>query len=180
MKISVFTLLGSFSVILFFVLLYIWSKYNLFIKKRNQVKTDYSDIDIQLKRRASLIEQLANMVRGYAKHEKETFENVAKARSALDTSKTASDAAQAENMLAQTLRSLFAVVENYPKLQASENYKTLRDDLKETENLIAGYREEYNRSVQNYNNTIQIFPNLLVAALFQFQEKELFQPTKSI
>lgn len=175
MQLTLFNLLGVLSIILFFILLYLWAVYNGFITRRNQVKTDYSDIDIQLKRRASLIEQLASMVKDYAKHEKETFENVTKARSALDTSKSVQDAAKAENMFTQTLRSLFAVAENYPQLKANENYKTLRDDLKETENLIARYREEYNLSVKDYNNYIQTFPNLLAAGLFAFNEEYLFQ-----
>lgn len=181
MTVTAFTVLGTLAGIILLVLLYLWSTYNAFITKRNQVKTDFADIDVQIKRRASLIENLANLVRDYAKHEKETFDNVARARSALDTSKTAGDAAKAENMFTQTLRSLFAVVENYPKLQASENFKQLRDDLKETENLVANYREEYNQTVQSYNNLIQTFPNLLAAALFKFEPEELFQasPTEA-
>lgn len=174
---TLFAILGTVAGIILFTLLYVWSTYNAFITKRNQVKTDYADIDVQVKRRASLIENLANLVKEYAKHEKETFENVAKARSALDTSKNAAEAAKAENMFSQTLRSLFSVVEAYPKLQASENFQQLREDLKETENLIARYREEYNLTVQEYNNLIQTFPNLLAAALFQFRSEELFQAT---
>lgn len=122
MQISFFTILGILAGILFLIILYLWSAYNTFITKRNAVKTDFSDIDIQVKRRASLIENLANLVKDYAKHEKETFEGVAKARSALDTSKTAADKAQADNMFTSTLRSLFAVSEKYPQLQASRNY----------------------------------------------------------
>ena len=179
MNVRVFIVLGTTAFVLFLILLYLWSAYNAFVTKRNQVKTDYSDIDIQLKRRASLIENLANLVKNYATHEKTTFEDVAKARSALDLSKTASDAAKAENMLTQTLRSLFAVVEDYPKLQASQNFQQLRDDLKETENLIARYREEYNQTVQQYNNLIQTFPNLLAAGLFRFDPEDLFQTTGS-
>ncbi len=167
------------SCILFLLILYLWSTYNTFVKKRNQVKTDFSDIDIQLKRRASLIERLADLVKDYSKHEKETLENVIKARSALDTSKSAQSHAKVENMLTDTLRSLFAVVENYPKLQANENYLSLREDLKETENLIADYREEYNKTVQEYNNLVQTFPNLLVASIFQFMPEELFQSAKT-
>lgn len=156
-------------------LLYLWGTYNSFIFKRNQVKTDLSDIEIQIKRRASLIDELAKLVKGYAKHEEETFENVAKARSALDTSKTVKETARAENMLTSTLRSLFMVTESYPKLLANQNFLSLRDDLKETEDNIAKYREDYNLTVQNFNTSIQTFPNLLVAALFGFHEEELYQ-----
>ncbi|MDP3726707.1 MAG: LemA family protein [bacterium] len=173
---NLFLILGSLSFILFILLIYLWSTYNSFIVRKNQAKTDLSDIKVQVKRRADLIERLAILVRDYATHEKGTFEEVARARSALDTSKTVKDTARAENMLTETLRSLFAVVENYPKLAANQNYLSLRDDLKETENLIAQYREEYNKSVQDYNNSIQTFPNLWTAFLFNFKEEEFFQP----
>jgi LemA protein len=175
---AILIVLTSISVLLFFTLVFFWSTYNTFIKSRNQVKTDYSDIDIQLKRKVSLVEQLVILIKEYAKHEKETFENVAKARSALDTSKNATDAAKAENMLSQTLRSLFAVVENYPKLQANENYQTTIAELKQTENNIAKYREEYNQTVQRYNNLVQTFPNLVSAAIFNFKSAKLFQDNK--
>lgn len=175
-----YTWLFILGIILFLLLVYVWATYNNFIRRRNQVKTDYSDVDVQIKRRASLIEQLANLVKDYAKHEKSTFENVAKARSALDTSKTAKDAAKAENMLTDTLKSLFMVVESYPKLQASENFKLLRNDLNETENLVAKYREQYNQTVESYNNTVQTFPNLYVAKLFGFNEAQLFQTTEDV
>lgn len=176
MPANLFIILGVISLLLFILILYLWSTYNSFITKRNQVKTDFSDIGVQVKRRADLIERLANLVREYATHEKGTFEEVAKARSALDTSKTVKDTARAENMLTATLRSLFMVVENYPKLQANENFLSLQKDLKETENLIANYREDYNKTVQDYNNSIQTFPNFLAAFLFRFREEELFRP----
>lgn len=158
--------------------LYVWAVYNTIVRKRNQVKTDLSDIDVQLKRKSSLIQNLSDLVREYATHEKGTFEKVAKARSAVDTSKSAGDQAKAENMLSQTLRSLFMVVEQYPKLQASENYKLLRDDINKTEDLIATYREVYNRSVQEYNNYIQTFPNLLLVKTLRTKEEELFQTSQ--
>lgn len=172
---SVFIILSVLGGVLFFILLYLWATYNTFIIRRNQVKTDFSDVEVQIKRRASLIERLATLVKEYAKHESATFENVAKARSALDTSKSVKDTAKAENMLTQTLRSLFMVTENYPKLQANENFLSLQTELKATEDKIAQYREEYNQSVQQYNNLVQTFPNLLAAGLFQFQTEELFQ-----
>ncbi len=173
---TIYTILGIFSLFLFVVNVDLWTTFNSLISKRNQVKTDFSDIAIQIKRRASLIEQLATLVREYATHEKETFENVAKARSALDTSKTVKETAEAENLFTKTLRSLFMVVENYPKLQANQNFLSLRDDLKEIENFIAKYREEYNQSVLEYNNSTQTFPNLLAALLFGFSSEEFFQP----
>lgn len=170
-----FYILAPVAVVSLFVFLYFWSTYNTFVNLLNQVKTDYSDIDIQLKFRGSLLQNLADMVTSYAKHEKETYSQVAMARSAIDNSKTASASAKADNMITETLRSLFAVVESYPKLQASENFQKLQEDIKTTEANIANYREEYNQSVQRYNNNIQTFPNLLAAIIFNFKEAELFQ-----
>jgi LemA protein len=170
--------LGVTSIALIFIMLYFWQMYNAFIVMQNQVKTDFSDVLIQLKRRASLIERLASLVKEYAKHESETFKQVAKARSAVDTSQSTKEAAKAENMLTDTLRSLFAVSESYPKLQANANYADLQSQLEETENLIAQYREQYNVTVQQYNNLIQVFPNLIPAAVFKFAEEDFFD-TKS-
>lgn len=162
--------------ILFFILLYLWVTFNGFIESRNQVKTDFADIDVQLKRRTSLIENLVEVVREYSKHEEDTFTNVAEARSSLNQPHGPKESAKAENMLSQTLKSLFAVSEAYPKLRASDNYQRLQDDLKETENSIATYRETYNQTVLDFNNSIQTFPNLFVASLFGFEGEELFQP----
>lgn len=158
-----------------FVLLFLWSKYNSFIAARNKVKTDFADIDVQLRRRASLIENLVEVVREYAKHEKTTFSDVSKARAALENPHGPKESAKADNMLSQTLKSLFAVSEAYPQLRASENFQSLRTDIKETEDRIALYRETYNQTVLDYNTTVQTFPNLLVANLFGFLEEELFE-----
>lgn len=177
---SPFVILAIITLIFLIILRFFWSRYNSFVIARNQVKNDFSDIEVQLKRKASLIERLVTLVREYAKHESGTFEEVAKARSALDTSKTAGETAAAENMLSKTLRSLFAVVENYPKLVASENFQGLRDDLKQTEDNIAKYREVYNETVKDYNNMVQTFPNLLAAGLFKFYEEELFQVSEAV
>lgn len=164
--------------VLIFALLYLLTTFNHLIKLRNRVKTDFSDIDIQLRRRASLIQNLVDMVREYTKHENHTFKDVAAARSALDNSKTTHQTAQANNMLTETLRSLLMVTEDYPELKATENYQQLRQDLLQTENGIAQYREEYNQTVEKYNNTIQTFPNLLVAGLFGFEPSDLFQESE--
>ncbi len=161
--------------IIAFILLFLWNRYNAFVSGRNRVKTDFADIDVQLRRRASLIENLVAIVREYAKHEKTTFSDVAKARAALEQPHGPKDSAVADNMLTQALKSLFAVSEDYPDLLASKNYQDLRADIKETENLIAQYREEYNQTVLNFNTMIQTFPNLLVASLFSFPEEELFE-----
>lgn len=176
---SLFNVLLIIFIIFVLILLFLWAKYNSFIKVRNQVKTDFADIDVQIKRRASLIENLVEVVKGYAKHEKSTFENVAKARSQLEKASNPHESAQGDNLLTQAAHSLFAISERYPDLKASDNFQRLQQDLKETENLIASYREEYNKSVLTYNTTIQIFPNLLVSNLFGFKEEELFQPEPS-
>lgn len=173
------TLLGwIIAGVLVFLLIYLWITYNSFIEARNKVKTDFADIDVQLRRRASLIENLASVVREYAKHEKGTFKEVAEARSALDSIKGAKEMAGIENILTNALKSLFAVSEAYPKLLASTNYQKLQDDIKETENLISQYRETYNQTVLDFNTMVQTFPNLLAAALFGFKEEELFEPGK--
>lgn len=168
------TLLYSLAGISVVILLFLWSRYNAFVTTRNQVKTDFADIDVQLKRRASLIENLAEIVKGYAKHEKETFQNVAKARSAVQSAQGPKDSANVNNMLTSTLKSLIAVAEDYPKLRASDNFQQLTKQLEETENNIAQYRETYNQSVLHFNTMLQTFPNLLAAAVFGFKEEELF------
>ncbi len=168
-------ILWIISAALVFILLFLWKSYNSFIKARNKVKADFADIDVQLKRRASLIENLATIVKEYAKHEKDTFIQVAEARSAVNSAKGPKDSATAENMLTSTLKSLFAVSENYPELKASGNFKDLQNQLTETENFISSYRETYNQTVLDYNTMIQTFPNLLAAGIFGFKEEELFQ-----
>ncbi len=162
--------------ILFFIFLFLWGSYNNLIRKRNRVRTDFADIEVQLQRRASLIQNLVDMVREYASHENKTFTQVSSARSAIDTSKTAGDAAKADNMLTQTLRSLMMVTEAYPELRASENFQQLRSDISYTENSLAVYREEYNKTVESYNNLVETFPGLLVANIFGFKPEEYFTP----
>jgi LemA protein len=172
-----FQLLAILAGISSFTLLYLLTTYNAFIRLNNRVKTDFSDIDVQLRRRASLVQNLVDMVREYASHENKTFTKVAKARTALDNSQSMHDTAKADNMLTETLRSLVMVTEAYPELKADKNYQQIRTDLVLTENAIAGYREEYNQTVERYNNATQTFPNLLVANLFDFKEAELYQPS---
>lgn len=174
-----FNVLFTLSIAVSLFLVYLWLAYNSFIVSRNQVKADFADIDVQLKRRASLIENLVTVVKEYAKHEKGTFVEVARARSALAQPYGPKDVAHIDNMLTQAMRSLFAVSEQYPKLQASSNFQRLQDELKSTEDRIAHFREEYNESVKNYNTKIQVFPNVLVASLFGFNEEEMFTSTPS-
>ena len=154
---------------------YILAMYNGLITTRNRVKESWSGIDVQLKRRTDLIPNLIETVKGYAKHEKSVFENVTKARSALLGAKSAKDAAQADNILTGALKSLFAVAEDYPDLRASENFKSLQDELSDTETKIAASRQFYNSNVLDFNTKIQVFPNSIIANLFRFEASEFFE-----
>lgn len=157
------------------VLLFIWFLYNGLITARMRVKEAWSGIEVQLKRRSSLIPNLVEAVKGYAKHEKAVFENVTKARSALLSAKNPAKAAEANNMLAGALKTLFAVAEAYPQLRASENFKELQEELSDTETKIAASRQFYNANVLDYNTKIKVFPNVIFASLFGFKEEEFFE-----
>ncbi len=147
----------------------------MFVTMQNQVAEDFSDIDIQLNRRADLIDQLVQTVKGYAKHERSVFEDIAKARSSLNQSQTIKEKEAADKMYSSVKGSLIAVVEDYPKLKANESYKELMDNMKDTEDKIAAYRETYNRSVKRYNNAIQVFPNIVASATLQFRPADFFE-----
>ena len=149
--------------------------YNSLVKLRNRVKNAWSQIDVQLNRRADLIPNLVETVKGYAKHEKTVFENVTAARAGLMNAKTVQETAEANNVLTETLKSLFAVAENYPDLKASENFRELQGQLEETENKIAYSRQFYNDTVLMYNNKCQMVPSNVIASLFNFQEEEFFE-----
>ncbi|MFQ5472830.1 MAG: LemA family protein [Dehalococcoidia bacterium] len=149
--------------------------YNGLIRSRNRVKEAWSGIDVQLRRRASLIPNLVETVRGYAAHERETFEEVTKARSQLENANGAAESAVANNMLTGALRHLFAVVENYPELQAAENFRELQRELSDIEEKIAFARQFFNANVLSYNNRIQVVPTVFIANMFNFEEEEFFE-----
>jgi LemA protein len=149
--------------------------YNGLVRSRLQVREAWSSIDIQLKRRSSLIPNLVETVRGYASHERETLENVTRARAQLDNAGTAQQAAQANNMLTQALRSLFAVSEAYPDLKANTNFLELQAELSDTEDKIAYARQFYNRNVLSYNSKVQTIPTAMIAGMFGFREEEFFE-----
>ncbi len=157
------------------IVVYIWFLYNQLVTARLRVDESWSGIDVQLKRRSSLIPNLVETVKGYAKHEKEVFENVTKARSALMNAQTPAQKAEADNMLTGTLKSLFAVAEAYPELKANENFKQLQEELADTEDKIAYSRQFYNQNVLDYNTKIQMFPNVLIAGMFGFTKREFFK-----
>lgn len=157
------------------LVLWLIGVYNGLIKLKNRTDEAWSDIDVQLKRRHDLIPNLVETVKGYATHEKELFENVTAARAKAMGATTASEKGQAENMLSQTLKSLFAVAENYPQLRASENFAKLQDELADTENKIQAARRFYNGNVRDFNIKIQVFPNNLVAGMLNFKKFDFFQ-----
>ncbi|MEK9129822.1 MAG: LemA family protein [Patescibacteria group bacterium] len=159
------------------VLILLWpiSLYNELIVFKNRVEEAWSDIDVQLKRRYNLIPNLIETVKGYATHEKELFEKVTQARASAMGAQGMTEKAEAENILSNTLKSLFAVAENYPTLQASENFAKLQDELSDTENKIQAARRFYNGNVQNFNVKVQIFPNNILAAIFNFKKEKFFE-----
>ena len=153
----------------------VFGVYNSLITARNRVKESWSGIDVQLKRRTDLIPNLVETVKGYAAHEKDVFENVTKARSAMMSAGSAKEAGDANNMLTGALKSLFAVAEAYPELKASDNFKELQGELSDTETKIASSRQFYNANVLDFNTKIQTVPSNIIAGMFGFKEADFFQ-----
>jgi LemA protein len=150
--------------------------YNSLVKRRNQVDNSWSQIDVQLKRRHDLIPNLVEAVKDYMAYEQETLSKVTEARAAAVAagSKGPAEQAKAENALSGTLRSLFAVAENYPDLKANQNVMSLQEELTATENKISFARQFYNDSVLTYNNKIQTVPSNIIAGMFNFTKREFF------
>lgn len=167
-------LLGAFVLLLLWILF----TYNSLIVARNRVKEAFSQIDVQLKRRASLIPNLVETVKGYVKHEREVLTKVTEARAALVGAKHPSQQAAANDMLTGALKSLFAVAEAYPDLKASENFQKLQEELSDTETKIAASRQFYNTNVLDYNTSLQVFPNSILAGLFNFSPEEFFKASE--
>ena len=149
--------------------------YNGLVKSRNRVDNAWSQIDVQLKRRHDLIPNLVETVKGYAAHERGTFEAVTAARANAINAQGAQAQAQAENVLSGALKSLFAVAEAYPDLKANQNFLQLQEELTSTEDRIAYARQFYNDSVLNYNNKIQVFPRNVLAGTFNFDKRQYFE-----
>jgi LemA protein len=160
--------------IIIVIALFVIITYNSLVVKRNQVKNGWYQIDVQLKRRYDLIPNLVETVKGYAAHEREIFEKVAEARSMAIGAKTVSEAAKANNQLTETLKTLFAVAENYPQLKANENFLRLQEELATTENKIAFARQFYNDVVMSYNIAIQKFPSSIIAGIFKFNTEDFY------
>lgn len=154
--------------------LFFWMTYNGLITAKTRVEEAWSGIDVQLKRRHDLIPNLIETVKGYAAHEKDLFTKVTEARSQAMGAGSVAQKAQAENALSSTLKSLFAVAENYPQLRASENFMQLQKELSDTESKIAYSRQFYNGNVMDFNVKIKIFPNVLIANNLGFKPAEFF------
>ena len=153
--------------------------YNNFVKLRNRVDNAWSQIDVQLQRRLDLIPNLVETVKGYAAHESGTLESVTAARTACMNATTTEQRAEAENVLTGTLKTLFAVSENYPDLKANQNFLELQGELRDTEDKISYMRQSYNDTVMTFNNAIQTFPGVLIAGPFGFKARELFDAAES-
>ena len=167
-------LLAIGAVVVLFVLFIVFA-YNSLVTMRMRIDNAWSQIDVQLKKRYDLIPNLVETVKGYTKHEKTVFENVTKARAQALGAQSIGDKAKAEGMLAGTLKSLFAVAENYPQLQASANFKMLQEELSGIEGKIAYARQFYNDSVMTYNTSIQTVPTNIVAGMFKFTARDFFK-----
>jgi LemA protein len=159
--------------------IYLWATYNSLVTLKVRVDEAWSDITVQMKRRADLIPNLIETVKGYAAHEKAVFENVTKARAETLSAQGPAEAAAAENHMQQALKSIFAVAEAYPQLQASQNYLQLQGELVDTEDKIQASRRFYNGGVRELNTKIKVFPNNLIARNLGFTERDFFEVSDS-
>lgn len=157
------------------IAIFVWATYNSLVTLKIRVDEAWSDITVQLKRRADLIPNLVSTVKGYAKHESGVLEEVTKARSAIMDAKGVKETAQAENMLQDALKSLFAVSEAYPDLKANQNFADLQNELVDTEDKIQAARRFYNGGVRDFNTKIKLFPNNIFAGMLGFSERDFFE-----
>jgi len=169
-----------FFAIIILLALWIAGTYNGLVKLKNRAKEAWADIDVQLKRRYDLIPNLVEIVKGYAAHEKEVFERVTEARSNAMKAETMKEKTQAENILSDTLKTLFAVSEAYPDLKASANFLELQRELTDTEDKIQAARRFYNGNIRDLNIKIESFPVNLIASTFGFQKMELFELVETL
>ena len=166
-------------ILIVLAVIFVIGMYNSLVQLRVRADSSWSDIDVQLKRRHDLIPNLVETVKGYATHEKGTFENIAKFRSQAMQATNPPDKAVAENQLTGALKSLFAVAENYPELKASEQFTQLQGALSQTEDSIQNSRRYYNAVVRDLNTKIQSFPTNFLAGMFGFQQKQFFETTEA-
>lgn len=165
--------------IVILLVLYVWSLYNGLITLKTQIEEAWSQIDVQLKRRADLIPNLVSTVKGYAKHEKSIMDSVTKARASMLSAKSMSAKAKASEDLSGALGKLLAIAENYPQLKANDSFIQLQKELSDTEDKVAYARQYYNNSVMEFNTKIRTFPNTLVNEKLGFPEKEFFGATEA-
>lgn len=161
------------------VAIYLVVTYNRFITLKNRIENAWAQIDVQLKRRADLIPNLMNTVKGYMKHEKGVLTEVTKARAELTKAHSTEDKARASNMVSDALKSLFAVAEAYPDLKANQNFLMLQEELSGTESKIAYSRQHYNESVLTFNNLVEKFPSKILAGMFSFKKKDFFEASEA-
>ncbi len=157
------------------IVLWIVGVYNGLITLKNRTDEAWSDIDVQLKRRYDLIPNLIETVKGYASHERELFQRVTEARTRAMGAQAPAEKAQAENILSGTLKTLFAVAENYPQLKASENFLELQRELTDTEDKVQAARRFYNANVRDFNIRLEVFPDMLVARQLGYGKREFFE-----
>lgn len=162
-------------VIIVIIVLWFVATYNSLISLRNRVKDQWSQIDVQLKRRADLIPNLVETVKGYATHEKSTLDEVINARNSFNTASTKEEEIKASGELTGMLNRLFALAEAYPDLKANQNFVSLQNDLRDTEDKISTMRQFYNDTVLTYNNKVQSIPSNIVASIAHFKEEEFFE-----
>ena len=156
------------------LVLFVVGLYNSLVIQRNRCDNGWAQIDVQLRRRYDLIPNLVETVKGYAKHEREVFETVTRARTQAINANTVKDQGLAENQLAGALKTLFAVAENYPELKANQNFLMLQEELAGTESKVAYARQFYNDAVMKYNTKLQTFPSNIMAGMFGFKQREYF------
>jgi len=166
-------------IVVILIILWLIGTFNGLVMARNRTGEAWADIEVQLKRRYDLIPNLVETVKGYATHERELFERVAQTRTMAMGAKTITEHAKAENALSGTLKSLFAVAENYPNLKANENFLELQRELVDAEDKIQAARRFYNTNVRDFNTKVQVFPNNLVAGWLRFTAREFFEIEES-
>lgn len=164
-----------FFIVLIVLVVWVVSLYNRLVRLVNTAKEAWADIDVQLKRRYDLIPNLVETVKGYAKHESNAFEKVTQARAAAMGASSLADKSQAEATLAGALKSVFAIAEAYPELKANQNFLSLQNDLKDTEDKVQSSRRFYNGTVRDLNTSVEVFPGNMIAGMFHFSKMEFFQ-----
>jgi len=173
--VGTFTAVGIIVLLLIISGIYLWATYNSFVKLKVRVDEAWSDITVQLKRRGDLLPNIVNSVKGYASHESGVFESVTRARAETLSASTPAEASAAEGHLQQSLKSIFAVAEAYPQLQASQNFLQLQTELVDTEDKIQGARRFYNGGVREFNTKTKVFPNTLFARRLGFTGRDFFE-----